>query len=209
MGENTMTPTMKPEFLSLTLSVAKRFALPAFFMVCGVFLSSCAVRPDLSEAEMTAARTFKAPPGKGMLYVYKEKEVRAMLAPRPIHINGQHLVSNTNGTFVSIPLKPGKYRIQAAANALIDTPAYRKAYPFINLTVRAGQNYFIRQWVSGSVLGTGEGATVMMLQTGGTPIPVVMGAGLPPFSAEVVDEKTGREACARLQHVGAEPYGEE
>jgi len=208
MGENTMSPTMKPEFLSLTLSVAKRFALPAICMVCGVFLSSCAVRPDLSEAEMTAARTFKAPPGKGMLYVYKEKEVRAMLAPRPIYINGQHLVSNTNGTFVSIPLKPGKYRVQAAANAPIDNLQYREAYPSINLTVRAGENYFIRQWVGGNIF-TGSGQTsVMMLQTGGAPIPIAVGSSLPPFASEVVDEKTGRAACAELKHVGADPFEE-
>ena len=129
-----------------------------------------------------------------------------MLAPRPIYINGQHLVSNTNGTFVSIPLKPGKYKIQAAANAPIDTPEYREAYPLIHLTVRAGENHFIRQWVSGSVFGSGGDTSVMMLQTGGAPIPIVMGSSLPPFSAEVVDEKTGRATCAVLQHVGADPY---
>jgi hypothetical protein len=131
-----------------------------------------------------------------------------MLAPRPIFINGQHLVTNTNGTFVSIPLKPGKYKIQAAANALIDNPNYRKAYPFINLTVRAGENYFIRQWVSGSIFGSGGDTSVIMIQTGGAPIPMVVGSALPPFSAEVVDEKVGRIACGKLRHVGADSYVE-
>lgn len=134
-----------------------------------------------------------------------------MLAPRPIWVNGQHLVSNTNGTFVSIPLNPGNYKIQAAANASIDSPEYRKAYPSINLKVESGKNYFIRQWVGGSLFGidTGTEPSMMMLQTGGAPIPIIMGSSLPPFTSEVVDERTGRAACRTLKHVGADPYGGE
>jgi hypothetical protein len=64
---------MKMNSRRSALSVAKRFFLPALGMMCGIIHCSCAVRLDLTEAEITAARTFKAPSGKGMVYVYKEK----------------------------------------------------------------------------------------------------------------------------------------
>jgi hypothetical protein len=146
---------------------------------------------------MTAAKTFRAPAGKGMLYVYKEKEFRAMLAPRPIWIDGQHLVSNTNGTFVSIPLKPGNYKIQAAAQALIDDERHKKAYPAIHLRVAAGKSYFVRQWVGGNILTSADGSDGPDF-----------GSGLPPFESALVDEQTGRAACQTLEHVGAEPFEE-
>ena len=138
-----------------------------------------------------------------MLFVYRPSTIRAVAIPRPVFVNGEHLVSNTNGTFVAIPLKPGTYRIQAAAQALIDGKEQKKAYPEIALTAREGKSYFIRQSIGGSIFGSG--GSVMMLQTGGAPIPVMMGNDLPPFEASLVEESVGRSECSTLKLVGADP----
>ncbi len=166
--------------------------------------ASCASRPPVSEAEMLAAQTFNAPKGKGILFIYRLKTARGMAMPRPIFINREHIVSNTNGTFVAVPLKPGTYQIQAAAQALIDSKEQREAYPEITLNVQEGKSYFIRQGIAGSIFDTGGG--VMMLQTGaGGPIPLLMRGGLPPFKAEVVDGAEGRLECSKLKLVGSDP----
>ena len=93
------TPTACADF-SILRHLAKA-ALAASFLL----FASCAFHPDLTEAETTAARTLAPPKGKAMLYVYRPATVKAMLAPRPVFINRQHLASNTNGTFMTIPLE--------------------------------------------------------------------------------------------------------
>lgn len=175
-----------------------------FGLVVLVFLcSSCAFRPDITEENRVAAETFMPPQGKGLLYVYRPSTIRAAIVPRPVFINDQHLSSNSNGTFMAIPLKPGKYRIQAAAQAL--TEDFRKAYPEISLEVRAGLNYFVIQTVEGSMLGSGE-TSLMPLQTGGVPILVPVATSLPPFMARVVSGTEGRSGCSKLKQVGADPF---
>lgn len=185
---------------------SKAFLLPAKVTIplAALLSTSCAFHPDLTEPEITAARTFTPPKGKAMLYVYRPPTVKAMAAPRPVFINRQHLASNTNGTFMIIPLKPGKYTVQAAAQALIDEPRYRAAYPDFPLSLTAGQAVFIRQSV-GSAIGT---PSVMLLQTGGNPVPLLLGNDLPPFKATIVDRATAGSESAGLKHVGADPYDE-
>ena len=46
---------------------------------------------------------------------------------------------------------------------------------------------------------------LMMLQTGGAAIPVMLGDDLPPFEAGLVDENTGKSECSGLKLVGADP----
>ena len=172
----------------------------------GLVLSSvsCASRPPVTETEMLAARTFNAPKGKGILFVYRLDTARGMAMSRPIFINREHIVSNTNGTFVAVPLKPGTYQIQAAAQAVIDSKEQRKAYPEITLTVQEGKSYFIRQSIGGSIFGSGGG--VMMLQTGsGGPIPIMLGGKPPEFKAEIIDSAEGRKECSQLKLVGSDP----
>ncbi|MEO7098646.1 MAG: DUF2846 domain-containing protein [Luteolibacter sp.] len=181
--------------------IRSRFAVA----IAGLAFSSasCAVHPPVTETEMLAARTFNAPKGKGILFVYRPSTVRAMATPRPIFINRIHIVSNTNGTFVAIPLKPGTYRIQAAAQALFDSKEQREAYPEINLAVQESKSYFIRQSIEGSILG--HGGEMMMLQTGGSPIPIMIGGDPPPFKAKLVDGAEGRQECSKLKLVGSDP----
>lgn len=124
-----------------------------------------------------------------------------MAAGRPIWINGEHLVTTTNGTFVAMPLKPGDYRIQAAAQALIDSEEQRDTYPEIVLTAREGKSYFIRQSIDLSV-GKREGSTVIMSQGSGA---LIMGNDLAPFRAELVEEGIGKSECSKLKLIGADP----
>lgn len=182
----------------------KHTPLVSAVAIAGLILlnASCAVRPGVTEPERQAARTFTAPAGKAVLFVYRPRTVRAMAVARPIFINGEHVVSNTNGTFVAMPLKPGTYRIQAAAQALIDSEEQKKAFPEIVLTAREGKSYFIRQSVEGPIVGSGG---LMMLQTGGAPIPLMMGNDPPPFRAALVDESTGKWECSGLELVGSDP----
>ena len=170
-----------------------------------VFLAcSCAVHSPITEVETLAARTFKAPAGKGILFVYRSSNVRSMAIPRPIFVNGEHIVSNTNGTFVALPLKPGIYQIQAAAQALLNSKEQKEAYPDITLTVQEGKSYFIRQSIGGSIFGSG--GEVMMLQTGsGGPIPIMLGGKPPEFKAEIIDSAEGRKECSQLKLVGSDP----
>lgn len=166
--------------------------------------SSCAFNPELNETELAAARTFTPPKGQALLCVYRPSTVLAMLTPRPVFINGQHLSSNTNGSFMTIPLKPGKYTVQASAQALIDTPKYKAAYPDLHFSLKAGQTVFIRQTVN-FIVGD---PSVTMLQTGGTPVPMVLGNDLPAFKATVVNATTARSEISGLKHVGADPLEE-
>lgn len=172
-------------------------------VVFGFLCSSCAFRPDVSEENRVAAETFTPPQGKGLLYVYRPSTIRAAIVPRPVFVNDQHLSSNSNGTFMAIPLKPGKYRIQAAAQGL--TEEFRKAYPEISLELRAGQNYFVSQTVEGSIFGSGE-TSLTPLQTRGVPIVVPVGTDLPPFAARVVSGAEGRASCSKLKQIGADPF---
>ena len=127
--------------------------------------------------------------------------------PRPVIINGEHIVSITNGTFVAMPLKPGTYKIEAGAQAFIPDKEKRKAEPDITLKVEKGKTYFIRQFVEGSIIGNVGRSDVMMLQTGaGGPIPIMLGGdGPPPFKAALVDGAQGREGCSKLKLVGSDP----
>ena len=172
----------------------------ALALACG----ACSVHPDITPQERAMGQSFTPPAGKGVLYVYRPSTPRAMLTGRPVFINDKELNSNNNGTFMAIPLKPGNYRIQAALKPITDEQ--QGHYPEINLSVKAGKNYFIRQSVEGSIFGEGKG-DVMLLQTGAAPIPIPMGTStLLPFKARLVSEATGKQECRGLKQVGADPY---
>ncbi len=190
------------------MQAARHLFSTAIFLFLIILSSSCAIRPDVSEIERQVARTFSAPKGKAVLFVYRPSNVRAMAAPRAVIINGEHIVSNTNGTFVAMPLSPGTYRVQAALHA----PGVREfegKYPEIVLNTKAGEVYFIRQSLTGSVLGSSEGrrGTMVTLQSGGAgaPVPLLLGNEPPPFDAQLVGESQGKTECAKLKLVGSYP----
>ena len=176
----------------------------AFFSVGLVLcLDSCLHHQDLSSSEEAVGRTLDAPKGKALICVYRPSKPFTGLIRRPVFINKQHVASTSLGSFVAIPVNPGCYTVQAAAQALIDTPEQRRAYPDIGLKLTAGQSIFIRQAIHDSA--SNAQSSIMMLQTGGAPIPISIGGGLPPFGAELVSNGTGRLGCVGLKQVAAEP----
>jgi hypothetical protein len=164
-----------------------------------VLLASCAQEP--SAAEQAMATSFNPPKGKALICVYRPSKPFTGLAKRPVFINKQHIASTSLGSFVAVPVDPGTYTVQAGAQALFDTPKFHEAYPDIILKLRPGQTVFIQQIVHRS---TTHSEAPMILQTGGTPLPIPLGAGFPPFGAKVVDSSTGRAECSTLKQVGAE-----
>ena len=186
---------------------SKRSALITFLLSTIIMGSSCAVRPKLSAAEIAAAKGFNPPSKQGFLYVYRpERLIYARVALRPVIINGQHLASNSNGTCMVIPLRPGNYNVQAAIQPYTEEQKKSGLYREIPVTIRAGKCFFIRQVVEPFYSGGGSPETTM-IQTGGTPIPLMMsGSTLIGFFAEAVSEETGRRECSSLKVVGADPY---
>lgn len=167
-----------------------------------LFLASCANHSELTEAQAAIGRSFEAPEGKALICVYHPSKPFTDLIKRPVFINGQHIASTGSGTFIAVPVRPGAYTVQAAAQALIDSPEYRKAYPDITLKLTAGQSIFIRQTVGEST--SNHQSSMMMLQTGDTPIPLSVGGGPPPFGAVIVDRDTDRSECSGLKQVAVE-----
>jgi hypothetical protein len=162
-----------------------------------VLSTSCQLQP--STAEQVVATSFNPPKGKALICVYRPSKPFTGFGRRAVFISKQHIASTDLGSFVAVPVDPGTYTVQAAAPALWDTPEAHKAYPDIILKLRPGQAVFIQQFTGHS---TNSGET-MMLQTGGAPLPIPMGGGLPPYGARVVDPSAGRADCASLKQVGA------
>lgn len=105
-----------------------------------------------------------------------------------------------------IPLKPGNYNVQAAIQPYTEEQKKSGLYREIPVTIRVGKSSFIRQIVEPFYTG-GKSPETMMIQTGGTPIPLMMsGSTLIGFFAEAVSEETGRRECSSLEVVGADPY---
>jgi Protein of unknown function (DUF2846) len=183
----------------------KRHSIVFAFFSAGLVLclNSCANHQKLSSFEAAVGRTLNAPKGKALICVYRPSKPFTGLILRPVFINKQHVASTSLGSFVAVPVDPGSYTVQAAAQALIDTPEQRAAYPNIGLKLKAGQSIFIRQTIHGS--SSNAQSSIMMLQTGGAPIPILIGGGLPPFGAELVSRETGRLGCAGLKQVAADP----
>ena len=191
--------TLKRHYRSLSGAVLAGFV---------ILNASCAVRLPITEEARQSAQSFSAPKGKAVLFVYRPSQIDTIASVRPVWVNGEHLVSITNGKFVAMPLKPGTYRIQAAAQFLNNSKEHKDTYPEIVLTAKVGETYFIRQSVDPSVGSRGE-TTMIMLQTGGAPIPMVMGNNrglyLPPLRADLVDDGIGRSECSELKLIGADP----
>jgi hypothetical protein len=165
-----------------------------------VLSASCA-QLEPSAAEQAAAKSFNPPKGKALICVYRPSKPFTGLARRPVFINKQHIASTSLGSFVAVPVEPGTYTVQAGAQALFDTPEFHDAYPDIIVKLRPGQSVFIKQIVHHSKTNS---EAPMMMQTGGTSLPIPLGAGFPPFGARVVDSSTGRAECSSLKQVGAE-----
>lgn len=174
--------------------------LTSIYLSCSaiIFLASCANSPPIDEQKKLAAQTYTPPKGKAFLYVYRPS---GGLVPRPIWVNGEEAGSTGRGTFVAISLNPGTHSIQASALALFDSPAAKKSYPDIELQTTAGKTYFIYQYIDHGRIGDNS---TMLLQTGGSPIPLPIGGGFPPYRANLVSTETGKTACSKLRQVSSE-----
>ena len=122
----------------------------------------------------------------------------------PINIDGEHIASTANGTFVAIPLELKKYSIQAGGPIGAPAAQYKKEFPARVITPKSGDLYFIRQEIK-MIPYSRTAPQFMMLQTGGSPIPIAMGggsiAGCYTFHA---DNKTGKLECSKLRQVRAD-----
>jgi|GEM_PF-3457836 len=190
-------------FLGYVSTISIRSSFRLVLSAITLFVSSCAHRMESTGLETSTGRSFDAPRGKALICVYRPSKPFTGLMKRPVFINKQHVASTKLGSFVAVPVEPGTYTVQAASQALIDSPAYRQAYPDIRLKLTAGQTVFIRQTVG--ALTSNSGSPPMMLYTGGSTIPIPFAGGLPPFGAVRVDGNTGRSECSGLKQVIADP----
>ena len=169
----------------------------------GLLFASCTHPSELSGPQAAIDRSFEAPKGKALICVYRPSKPFTGFIRRPVFINKQHIASTGSGSFVAVPVQPGTYTVQAAGSALIDSPEYRRAYPDITLKMSAGQTIFIRQINVPS--SANHLSSVMMLQTGGAPVPLLIKGGLPPYGAAIVDRETARAECSTLKQLTYEP----
>lgn len=158
------------------------------------FLSvSCASGP--TEQERALGKTFSAPVGKSLLYVYRPSKFVGMALRGHVWINKKEVGRTANGTFMAIPLSPGKYSIQAGGGAFESYEMASGYSPEVKLDARAGETYFIRQNVTMGQIYTNT------LQTGNGAIPIAGGADF-TFSARQVDSFSGKSESSELRQIG-------
>jgi hypothetical protein len=116
-----------------------------------------------------------------------------MALPGRILIDGNDVVGLTNGSFVSIPVTPRTYSVQAGGPFFVARDSNMREFPELKVTTKVGESYFIRQDV---LMGN---SSSYLMQTGGTPIPI--GAGQFIFRANMVGREDGKAAIKKLKQL--------
>ena len=99
-------------------------------------ISGCASVPMAPADADKAAKQFATSPGQGNVYVYRNESMGSAIK-MGIYVNEKPIGQTAAKTYLLIPLNPGVHKIRGHA----------ENDSFVDLDVKAGQNYFIWQEV--------------------------------------------------------------
>ena len=106
-------------------------------IVALIFIAtSCASTSTATEDKSNEAKSYKAPEGKGTVYLYRTGRAVGAAGQLIVKVNSTHAGGTGPGTFFKWDLKPGSYTFASATS---------ESSAVIQLDVKAGMVYFIRQ----------------------------------------------------------------
>jgi hypothetical protein len=103
------------------------------FVVVALLLlvSGCASVPMASKEEDAAAKSFRVPPDKGRIYVYRNEHMGRALKI-PITLDGKLMGSTLKNTFFAFDVSPGTHEVgcvaETGAKATVNVKAGGSAY---------------------------------------------------------------------------------
>lgn len=127
-----------------TLTVLIVLSLPLLYQ--------CASTSKASEEKSEAAKTFTAPEGRGVVYLYRTGRLYLSALQYQVKINGIDAGGSGPGTFFRWELKPGTYTISSFTN---------ESSAVAEVAVEAGKLYFFEQGVK---IGLTQGGRVQIKQ---------------------------------------------
>lgn len=98
------------------------FAVVALLLL----VSGCASVPMASKEEDAAAKTFRVPPDKGRIYVYRNERMGQALKI-PITLDGKLMGSTLKNTFFAFDVSPGAHEVGCVAETSAKTAVDVKA----------------------------------------------------------------------------------
>lgn len=113
-----------------------RFALLSLVAGFVLFFSGCASVPMATADTDAKAKEFKPAPGRASVYIYRNENFGAAI-PMTLSVNKHTLGQTAAKTYFHVSVLPGRYTIESITENVSS----------LNLTVDAGQNYFVWQEV--------------------------------------------------------------
>lgn len=113
-----------------TLGIVALFASATFLF------SGCAATSGAAAEKSEAAKEFKIPAGKGVVYLYRPGRALGAALSTQIKVNGQNAGGTGPSTFFRWELKPGTFVFSAAST---------ESSAAVELDVKAGKQYFLMQ----------------------------------------------------------------
>jgi hypothetical protein len=131
----------------------KHFLILTLTLSAILFVNSCASTSKAGEDQSAQAKEFEKPTDKGVVYLYRTGRAVGAAVSTQIKINGIDAGGTGPGTFFRWELNPDTYAFSAFT---------KESSTVIELEVKAGEHYFIRQ---DERLGlTSSGRVTMVIQ---------------------------------------------
>lgn len=126
------------------------------FAVVGL-LAGCATVPMASQSEDAALKAFGPPSGENAgLYIYRNSFVGQALK-KNVYVDGEFLGESANKVYFHKEVAPGKHTISTESEFSDNSLA---------IDVKAGVNYFIRQYIKMGVFVGGAGVELVSEEEG-------------------------------------------
>lgn len=106
-----------------------------------MFFAGCATVPQASSELDMQAKSFVQNPDKATIYIYRN-EAFGGLFRMTVNMDGKHLGETAPFTFFKVEVDPGIHKIISFAETNAE----------INILVKAGKNYFVRQEVKMGIM---------------------------------------------------------
>ena len=120
-------------------------------------MSGCASVPMASDEKDAAAKTFRVPPDKSNIYVYRNESIGGAVKME-VDVDGQQVGTTAAKTYLVVTVNPGKHTLASHAegnNSLV-------------VDTQPGKNHFVWQEVKMGVLYAGSKLQLVDDQTGKT-----------------------------------------
>ena len=106
------------------------------YLILTVLLASCANVSKAPEEQSSGAKDFQTLDDRGSVYLYRTGRAVGAAGQLMVKVNGNDAGGTGPGTFFKWDLSPGLYTFMSSA---------RESSVTVQLEVKAGENYFIRQ----------------------------------------------------------------